>query len=114
YYGRRDYPHAIEHYRYALRSKPDFVEAYQYIGRALRARGQYEEAIDEFERADILLHGGDPAAGKGSAAELCRAFEEEGERGYWLKMLEGTGSRPDSEFYWKAVVHVHLGDTEEA
>ena len=114
YYAQRDYTHAIEQFRRALISKPDSDDKHWLIGRALRALGQYQEAIDEFERADILGGGGDPARIEGSFDELRRAFEEDGERGYWLKMLERTENKPDSEFYWKAVVHVRLGHRKEA
>ena len=112
YYAQRDYTNAIEQFRHALRTKPDYAYEHGLIGRALRAMGQYQEAINEFERED-MLDGGEPAKIKESFDELRRAFEEGGERGYWLKMLERT-QNSDSEFYWKAVIHVRLGHTQEA
>jgi serine/threonine protein kinase/Tfp pilus assembly protein PilF len=113
YYAKRDYTHAIEQFRRSLISKPYSDYGHGWIGRALRAMGKYQEAIDEFETQDIQ-DGGDPAKIKASFDELRRAFEEGGERGYWLKMLERTATKPDSEFYWKAVVQIHLGHTNEA
>jgi serine/threonine protein kinase len=112
YYVRRDYTNAIAQYRNALKFKPSHKAAHDFIGRAYQAMGQYTTAIEEFETVQIL-DGGDETKTKESFDELRRAFRESGARGYWLTQLRRTEKRPDSAFYWKAVVHVHLGNTNE-
>jgi tetratricopeptide (TPR) repeat protein len=42
---------AIDHYRTAIRIKPDMVEAYNNLGLILRGQGQLDNAIAEFEAA---------------------------------------------------------------
>ena len=82
------------------------------MGRALRAMGQYLEAIDEFEK-EALIDGADAAKTKECFNQLRDAFKKDGEAGYWREELSRTESEPDSKFYWKAVCHVHLGNTKE-
>ncbi len=53
-------PAAIEHYREALRLKPDYTEAHNNLGIALSETGHWTEAIAEYEEAARL----DPGAAR--------------------------------------------------
>jgi len=44
-------PDAIEHYRAALRLKPDYTEAHNNLGQALAGTGRWTEAIAQYEEA---------------------------------------------------------------
>ena len=83
------------------------------IGRVLQAMHQYPEAIDQFEQVE-LIDGADAAKTKESFDQFREAFKKNGgEKGYWLEQLRRTEKEPDSEFYWKAVIHFHLGHTND-
>jgi tetratricopeptide (TPR) repeat protein len=45
---------AVSHYRQAVRLKPDYVEAYNNLGNALRLQGKLDEAVDYLRRALAL------------------------------------------------------------
>jgi hypothetical protein len=74
---------------------------------------QYLKAIDEFEKS-ALIDGAKEDKTKESFDQLREAFKKNGgETGYWLEQLRRTEKKPDSEFYSKAVIHVHLGRTND-
>jgi hypothetical protein len=43
-----------------------------------------------------------------------RRTKSRGEQGYWKTLLDRTNRKPDTEFYSKAVIYAHLGDTTQA
>ena len=57
YYYGRNYDRAIEHYRAALESGPDHVLTRFYMGMALLAKGQVDDAVLQLERADLASGG---------------------------------------------------------
>jgi spermidine synthase len=71
---RGDLDHAVELYREALRTWPDFVEARVNLGRALALRGWTGEAIVEYRRAIQL----DPESGSAHRA-LAEIFQAAGD-----------------------------------
>jgi serine/threonine protein kinase len=112
YYLRRDYTKALEYYLKASRFRPNSSWGQDRVGRAWQAMGQYLKAIDEFEKS-ALIDGADKAKTTKSFDQLRDAFRKNGEKGYWEERLRRTETKPKSEFYWKAVIHVHLGHTNE-
>jgi len=112
YYLKREYTNAITHYRNGLRFTPYNSYAHYSIGRACQAMHQYLEAIGQFEQVK-RIDGADEAKTKESFDQLRDAFKKDGEKGYWEEQLRRTETKPDSEFYWKAVIHVQLGKTNE-
>ncbi len=52
--GRGQVDEAIDHYRKALKIKPDSLEAHYNLGLALAGRGQVSEAITHFRKALAL------------------------------------------------------------
>jgi serine/threonine protein kinase len=113
YYLKREYPSAFAQYKKGLRFTPNSFYAHQSIGRVLQAMHRELEAIDEFEKAQ-LIDGADEDMTKKSFDELRDAFNKNGgEKACWEERLRRTEKEPDSHFYWKAVIHVHLGHTDE-
>ncbi len=112
YYVERNYTNAIAWYRQAVKLEPREV-AGQLIGQALRAQGDFTNAIDSFEKAKIL-NGADESATKQSYDELRHSFEERGPRGYWEEQWKRTVTDPNGDLYGKAVIQIHLGNTNAA
>src|ERR1051325_8709743 len=82
YHAQRDYTDAIDFYRKALELEPHHFVAYNMIGLAQVAMGDYLAAIPNFEKAAILS-GANEAETRQNSEELRRAFKEGGVRGYW-------------------------------
>jgi tetratricopeptide (TPR) repeat protein len=112
YYLQRRYTNAFAQYNEGIRFTPNSSVGYRRIGRVYQARHQYLEAIEEFQK-QALIDGADEAKTKESFDQLRDAFRANGEKGYWQEQLRRTKTKPDSEFYWKAVIHVQLGDTND-
>lgn len=51
---RRDYSAAVEEYARVVQLKPDFPEAYNNLGVALKKNGDLDEALQTFDRALVL------------------------------------------------------------
>ena len=108
YYVERDFPRAIEMYRAAINWQPRDLPAQECLGRAYRALGDYEKAIDRFEAMESLESGKTPQV----AARfdwLRQAFRENGARGYWQ---EEWNQAPTNGFYQRARILARLGDTD--
>jgi len=112
YHAQRDYTNAIDFYRKALELEPHHFVAYNMIGCAQVAMGDYLAAITNFEKAAILS-GANEAESKRSSEELRRAFNEGGAHGYWQEQWKRTEKKPNEEFYWKAIIKNQLGEIEE-
>jgi serine/threonine protein kinase len=119
-FAARDYTSAIKWYQTATNWEPHHFVPYEYIGRALQAMGDYTNALVFLERYEILS-GSDEAAAKQRYATLRRALDNDGIRGYWQQQWNWTETNTgwDSEgenggFYWKAVVQIHLRNTNSA
>lgn len=72
---KNDAPGAISAFLFALRLKPNYVEASNYLGLAFRAAGNLEEAIAAYQTAIRLNAKFSPAY-----RNLAQAFEEKGDR----------------------------------
>jgi tetratricopeptide (TPR) repeat protein/Tfp pilus assembly protein PilF len=66
-------PKAIEYFRQALILNPIFVDAHLALARALRARGEIVEAIDEYEKAYAL----DPASARDELIDVVLDYARE-------------------------------------
>ena len=75
---------AIDHYRKALKIKPDFAEAHINLGNALARRGQVDEAISHYrkaleikpENAEAHNNFGVVLAGHGQVDEALQHFQK--------------------------------------
>ncbi|HZM01590.1 MAG TPA: protein kinase [Candidatus Saccharimonadales bacterium] len=113
YYIQRDFTNAITWERKALELEPHHASAFYTIASAQLAMGDYSNAMINFEQAEINF-GVDPSLARKWHDQWRRAFDEGGARGYWQKHWDGTKQNLNREFYWKAVVQVHLGNTDAA
>ncbi len=112
YYAQRHYTNAIAWYRRSLNFDQHEV-ASEFIGQAYRALGDYTNAFDTFEKAEII-NGAGASETKRKYDRLRQVFEADGEHGYWEEQWKRTEKKPTSDFYWKAVIQIHLGDTNAA
>jgi serine/threonine protein kinase len=114
YYLQRDYTNTILWERKALEQlESHHVIAFYTIGQAYMAMGDYSNALVNFEKADINSGADASETGK-RYGRLRQAFADGGAQGYWREQWRQTEENPDGDFYWKAVIQVHLGNTPEA
>ena len=112
----RRFDEAIEQYRRVLEIEPEHPLTHLALAMAYDAKGMYSQAIDEYERADVLLEKGSRADAAAKARALSSALGNGGEQGYWEKRLEyslrdrkqGVGSD-----YAIAICLARLGRFEE-
>jgi tetratricopeptide (TPR) repeat protein len=116
YFVRRQFQQALGLYLESARREPLFPEARRWSARAYFAMTNYLAAIDELEQHDLLRGFRAPDETKQEYAELRRAFQEGGVRGFWLKQLGLNRARwkPDEYPYTFAQIHAWLGDKEQA
>ena len=113
YYAERDFTNAIKWYRQTLDVEPHHAAAFSYMGSAFRALGDYTNALANFEAHDLLTEH-DKSEVRQRYQGLRRAYEERGARGYWEQEWKLSEQRPDQGLYEKAIIQMHLGDTNAA
>jgi tetratricopeptide (TPR) repeat protein len=111
-YLSRQYEQAAEQLSNSLEIEPNFPLARFFLGFAYEQQGRYADAIGEFEKASELT-GGHPGAlaGLGHAHALAGNRAESQE---YLARLKRDADRRYVSPYFIALVHVGLGDTDEA
>jgi serine/threonine protein kinase len=116
YFVQRRYQKALDLYLESVRQEPLFPDARWWAARAYFALTNYPAAIEELEQYDLLQGRRAPDEVKQECADLRRAFQEGGVRGYWLKQLELTRARwkPDEYPYAFAQIHARLCDKDLA
>ena len=82
-----------------MRTPTEIAKAVGEIANGWRGQRAERQARRHLERADF--------------DQLRDAFRKNGEKGYWQEQLRRTETKLDSEFYWKAVIYVHLGHTND-
>ena len=113
YYVERDFTNAIAWYRQALDWEPRQVAAVGFLGDAYLAMQDYTNAFHYLARAKIL-QGGDPSQVQQEFGQYRRALAEGGDRGYWKERQRQAEIRPDRGQYERAVIQIHLGETNAA
>src|SRR5262249_26803145 len=109
----RNFTNAIRWYKEAIWWEPHHTIPYGSTGKAYEAMGDYTNALDWFER-DELLQSNDKADTKQRYTTLRRALAEGGIIGYWQQQWKYTQSYTNGDFYWKAAIQIHLGNTNAA
>jgi tetratricopeptide (TPR) repeat protein len=112
-YVQRKYTNAISRYNETLGWVTNHIQAYWSIGRSLQAMGKYPESLRYLETGDILS-GADEATTKTRYESLRRALDLGGIAGYWQEMWSRAESDTNATFYSKAVIKMHLSDTNAA
>jgi serine/threonine protein kinase len=113
YWSKRDYTNAIAWYKTAIKWEPHEQVSYMLIGRAMQALNDYTNSVDYLEKAD-LLGGEEEAIVKPRYIALRQALDHEGVPGYWRQQWRWTENNTNTDFYWKAVIQIRLGNTNAA
>jgi tetratricopeptide (TPR) repeat protein len=113
YYAARDYTNAIAWYRQAIAWEPHHFVAWHGVGTSLMALGDYTNALPYLETNE-MLNGADPVKTRQSYALLRRRLNEQGIRGYWMQEWKWAESDTNADFFWKAEIQAHLGNTNAA
>jgi TolB-like protein/tetratricopeptide (TPR) repeat protein len=111
-YLSRQYDRAIEQYGSVVKMDPSFVQARLWFGRPYLQKHMFKEAIGELEEA-VKLSGNSTI----SLAMLGQAYAEAGKKGETRQILAKLMERSKKQYvpsYWIALLHVALGDKEEA
>jgi serine/threonine-protein kinase len=108
-YNARQFQRAIEHCSTAIRRNPDLFQTHRVLGEAYVAKGQFAEAIAEFQTALSL------GAGVSAEGKLGHAYAVSGERTEAMKILRKLEQSGRTEkFYDIALIHAGLGDNNRA
>ena len=102
YYVERNFTNAIAQYQTAMQWPSHAIIARREIGWTFEAMGDYTNAFNYFNQAN----GPDDA--------LRDALAQGGILGYWQQAWERTKTNTSTDFYWKGVVQIHLGNTNAA
>jgi len=113
YYVEHDYTNAIYWYRKTLEWEPHHPPSLWGIARSLAAMGDYTNALDYREKAD-LFSGADAASTKRRYELERRALAEGGIPGYWQLQWKWNGDQNHTNYYWKGEIQIHLGNTNAA
>jgi serine/threonine protein kinase len=111
--GARHYTNAINWYKIAINWEPNHFIPYRCIGECYMAMGDYTNALP-YSKEYELRDGGDAATVSNEYALLRHALDTGGIRGYWEQQWKWTEPLTNSEYYWKGVIQMHLGNTDEA
>jgi tetratricopeptide (TPR) repeat protein len=109
----RNYAEAIKWYKTAIKWEPHHLVPYDGVGESFRAMGDYTNALNYFEKGAILA-GNDEAVTKQHFEVLRHALGEGGIRGYWQQEWKWAEKDTNASPYWKAVIQIHLGNTNAA
>ncbi len=110
YYGRQ-YDQAIEHFRKIIEAEPNFYVTHIFLGWAYEQKGQFPEAIAEFETASRLDDS--PVI----LAALGRAYAVSGKRGEAQKVLEELKELSQRRYvspYLMAIIYTGLRKKDQA
>jgi tetratricopeptide (TPR) repeat protein len=113
YYTERRYTNAIAQAKIALEQEPHHWAAYGLLEDVYLAMGDYTNAIDSCYHFRILA-GANESEMKQHCDTLLRAYKDGGARGYWEEQWKETADSPDEDFYGKAEIQIHLGNTNAA
>jgi tetratricopeptide (TPR) repeat protein len=76
-----------EQFQHTIKMEPSFPLAHAWLSDLLAMQGKYKEAIQEFQKSQ-LLSGVDPAEAAKEAARRLDAFDKGGQKGYQKYLLE--------------------------
>ena len=102
---------AIKHYKSALDLDPEFIWAHMYLAQALEQKGDYKEAVREFENT-IKLTGGSNCV----LAMKAHAHAVAGDKTYARQILHGlksSNNRKCMPSYDIAATHAALGESRQ-
>jgi len=120
-----DYDSSYRQFQHTITMDPNFPLAHNHLYRVLEWQGRYKEAIQEFQKSQLLM-GVDSAEAAREAGARLDAFEKRGERGYWgyllQEMLQDEQRGPSTQLPHRegarpteiAALYARLGDKDNA
>jgi len=108
----RDPEAALEWHRRALELEPDYSVGHMWMGQAVAAQGNFEEALTHYRRA-AELDPGSPVMRSALAYGLARTGDPAGARAI-LADIRAGGAESAVPPHWLAQAYVGLGDIEAA
>jgi tetratricopeptide (TPR) repeat protein len=114
YYLDRNYTYAIVWYQKAIQRQPYDAPSFEDLERCYQALGDYANGIKYGEQFYILSTGADATEARKGGEILRNALAEGGIPGYWRQQWRWTEAKTNSDFYWKAIIRMQLGDTNGA
>jgi tetratricopeptide (TPR) repeat protein len=113
YYMGRRFAEATNWYGKALLLDTNHSPDFEWMGRALQAMGDYTNALDYLEKGELLISK-DKTNTAQHFASLRQALGEHGVSGYWQEKWRLSELEPEKDFYDKAIIQIHVGDTNAA
>jgi len=114
----RDYNRGIEQFKRALEVDPDNFSAHSGIASVREHQGNYENALDEWEKAFALFLGSpkDRAQLQADVAGVRKALRLSGKKGYYQAILKIflRGPEKDQDPYKLAIAYSSLGEKDRA
>ena len=114
-----DYEKAAEQFQRTIALDPSFPLAHFFFASLLDEMGQFDEAIRETQRAEVLT-GESAEEAAAEANEFHKALQSQGPQGYWKKGLETTlrEQKQAGTLYFPAIAvagaYARAGDKENA
>jgi TolB-like protein/DNA-binding winged helix-turn-helix (wHTH) protein/Tfp pilus assembly protein PilF len=112
----RNYDQSLEQFKKAIELNPDFFVTHYHIAWLYSQLGQYENAITEYSRGQ-LLSGNDETVKAAPSQEIAlrKAFAADGARGFWKQFLSSNKKlgRNIGEFDTPQI-YARLGDKQNA
>jgi serine/threonine protein kinase len=114
YWVKRDFTNAVVWYTNALQWNPHHFGANKGMATCLMAMGDYTNALDYFERVSVFGGWQDEVSAKRDHEALSRALAQGGVLGCWQQYRKSEEGNTTGDFYWKAIIQIHLGNTNAA
>ncbi|HEY3857922.1 MAG TPA: protein kinase [Verrucomicrobiae bacterium] len=109
----RHYAKAIEWYKTTIKMEPHHTAPYSGTGGSYMAMGDYTNALEYFEKLE-MLRSTNPVATHGAYNIFRHRVSLEGPSGYWRQQWDWRNPDPNKDCYWKATMQIHLGNTNDA
>jgi tetratricopeptide (TPR) repeat protein len=113
FFAQREFDKALEHFDKSTDLLPDQFWGYQCKGYVHEEKGEFLQAIEEFENAD-RKDGKTEAETKPFYDKLRAACNQGGREGYWQTRLDLALAKSPPDPHPVALILAHLGRTEEA
>jgi serine/threonine protein kinase len=114
YWAKRDFTNAMVWFRKALEWEPHNLGALSGMEGCYIALGDYTNALNYAEKRAVFSGRQDEASARRGHEILSRALERGGPAGYWQQHWNWEKGNTNQDFYWKATIQIHLGNTNTA
>jgi tetratricopeptide (TPR) repeat protein len=114
YWAKRDFTNAMVWFRKALEWDPRRLPALSGMERCYIALRDYTNALNYAETNAVFSGRQDEASARRGHEILSRALERGGPAGYWQQHWNWEKGNTNQNFYWKATIQIHLGNTNAA